>query len=110
MIPIELLLAPLNALITAMGTGVLPGGAPAAQLRSTGAVLDDARATQHRLNSELEPQWTGAGGSQALATLDKAVRDTVPHSDNRNDIDALINTAADKVLLASDAPQSYPDT
>lgn len=110
MIPVELLLAPLNALITAMGTGVLPAGAPAAQLRSTAAVLDDARATQHRLNSELAPQWSGAGGSQALATLDQAVRDTAHHCDNSTGIAEVIESAADKVRLASVELQSILDS
>src|SRR3546814_13497811 len=99
MIPIELLLAPLNALITAMGTGVLPGGAPAAQLRSTGAVLDDARATQHRLNSELAPPWTGAGGSQALATLDQAFPDPVHPCYNRTALTEVIPPATHPVSL-----------
>ena len=110
MIPVELLLAPLNALIAAMGTGVLPAGAPAVQLRSTATVLDDARATQHRLNSELGPQWSGAGASQALATLDQAVRDTSHHCDNSTDIAEVIESAADKVHLASVELQSILDS
>jgi cell wall-associated NlpC family hydrolase len=110
MIPVELLLSPLYALLAAMGTGILPAGAPSAQLRSTATALDDAGACQRRVNSELAPQWSGPGGAQAIARLDQAVRDTTNYADNSIDIAQAIESASEKVRRAAAELESILDS
>jgi cell wall-associated NlpC family hydrolase len=110
MIPVELLLSPLHALIAALGTGVLPGGAPSVQLRSTAAVLDEARERQARVTSELVPQWSGVGATQAVATLDRCTVETAHHSDTSAEIADLIESASAKVRRAADTLESILDS
>lgn len=101
MIPVELLVMPLRALLAALGTGVLPAGVPAEQLRSTAVVLDEARARQVRINAELEPHWSGVGAAQATALLDRAVADVADRSDDSAEIADVIESAGDKMRRAA---------
>lgn len=101
MIPIELLVMPLRTLLAALGTGVLPTGVPAGQLRSTAAVLDEARARQTRINGELEPHWSGVGAARATAAADRAVVDATNYSDDSIEIADVIESASDKVRRAA---------
>lgn len=101
MIPIELLLMPLRALLATLGTGVFPGGVPADQLRSTATVLDEARSRQGRINAELEPYWSGVGAARATAVLDRAVVDAADYSDDSTEIAEVIESAGEKVRRAS---------
>lgn len=110
MIPIELLIIPLRALLAALGTGELPAGAPAAQLRSTATVLDDARNRQVRINSELEPAWTGVGAARAISVLDRAVTDAADFSDDSAEIADVIESAGDKIRRAAGELQAILDS
>lgn len=101
MIPLELLVMPLRALLAALGTGVLPDEVPTAQLRSTAGVLDEARARQVRINAELEPHWSGVGAARATAVLDRAVVDTADFSDDSTEIADVIESAGGKVRRAA---------
>ncbi|HEY9312716.1 C40 family peptidase [Williamsia sp.] len=101
MIPVEILIAPLQALLATLGTGRLPGGAPATQLRTVATVLDESRAGQYRVNTELKPQWSGTGANSAIAVLDEVVAATANYSDNSVAIADIIESAADKVRRAA---------
>ena len=101
MIPFEILIAPLHALLATLGTGVLPAGAPATQLRTIATVLDDSRAGQYRVNTELKPQWSGAGANSAIAILDEAVVAAANYSDNSLAIADIIESAGDTVRQAA---------
>lgn len=110
MIPIELLIIPLRALLAALGTGVLPGGVPCDQLRSTAAVLDEAQARQGRINRELEPHWSGVGAARATTVLDRAVIDTADYSDDSTEFADVIGSASDKVRRAADELEGILDS
>ena len=101
MIPVEILIAPLQTLLATLGTGVLTGGAPTTQLRTIATVLDDSRACQFRANEELKPQWSGMGANSAIAVLDGAVISAAGYSDDSLAIADVIDSAADKVRRAA---------
>ncbi|WP_020108681.1 C40 family peptidase [Nocardia sp. 348MFTsu5.1] len=101
MIPVEILIAPLQTLLTTLGTGVLPGGAPTTQLRTIATILDDSRASQVRTNEELKPQWSGVGANSAIAVLEEAVVAAAGYSDDSLAIADVIDSAADKVRRAA---------
>jgi cell wall-associated NlpC family hydrolase len=70
-------------------------------LRSTATVLEDGRARQIRINSELEPQWSGVGAARATAVLDRATVEAADFSDNSTEIADVIESASEKVRRAA---------
>ncbi|WP_018180759.1 C40 family peptidase [Jongsikchunia kroppenstedtii] len=73
MIPIELLLAPIRALIAAFGTGALPAGHTAA-LRSTATTLSDSASRLTQADGTAAAGWA-ADGQRAASLVIRRSRD-----------------------------------
>lgn len=110
MIPIELLIIPLRALLAALGTGELPSGAPGPQLRATATVLDDARNRQSRINRDVETAWSGVGAARATSVMDRAAVDAADFSDNSAAIADVIDSASEKIRRAAGELQAVVDS
>ena len=58
MITVDILIAPLRILVTALGTGVLPAENPATMIRSASTDLDEVRRTSAAATSAVQNGWS----------------------------------------------------
>lgn len=81
MIPIEILLAPIRALIAAFGTGALPSG-PVAGLRSTATTLSDSASQLSRADAAAASGWDAAGQRAASLVIRREQDRSIALSDD----------------------------
>lgn len=101
MITVDILIAPLRILITALGTGVLPTDNPAATIRSAGTDLDDVRATAATATASVRSEWQGVGAAGASAADERSARTALDVDDDSRQIAMLVETASARVNLAA---------
>lgn len=102
MLTIEILIAPLRILITALGTGILPPTNPAERLRASGAELHRARQTSAAATQEVAADWRGTGATAAVATAEKNHRTVSDLGDDSAAIADVIESAGRKVKVAAE--------
>lgn len=101
MITVDILIAPLRILITALGTGVLPSDNPAAAIRSAQPDLDEARRATTAATSVVQSQWRGAGSTAAVEADDRSSRVSTAIDDDGRQIAVLVENASARVELAA---------
>ena len=74
MITVDILIAPLRILVTALGTGVLPAENPATMIRSASTDLDEVRRTSAAATSAVQNGWHGTGSRGAVAAAERTAR------------------------------------
>ncbi|MCH5643578.1 C40 family peptidase [Gordonia sp. ABSL49_1] len=110
MLTVELLIAPLRLLITALGTGVLPAGNPADQVRTTTANLTHTRERSAASVRGLGDGWRGEGGDAARrATINTQNRNTALRNDGV-EFSRIVEDASRKVKVASTALNTLVDS
>ncbi|AZG44885.1 C40 family peptidase [Gordonia insulae] len=102
MLTIDILIAPLRIMITALGTGVLPPGNPADRLRSAQPHLEQIRQGSTTATREVARDWRGTGADGAIAAADRTHRTMAGVTDDSAAIAALIEDAGAKVKVAAD--------
>lgn len=96
MIPVELLLAPIRALIAAFGTGALPAGATTA-LRSTATTLGDSASQLARADSAAATGWDAAGQRAASLVIHRSRERSVALGDDSSDLADAYDRSAEIV-------------
>jgi len=96
MIPIELLLGPIRALIAAFGTGALPSG-PGIALRHTATTLSDSASQLTRADGAAASGWQADGQHAASAVVRRSRDHSVALSDNSSDLADAFDRSADIV-------------
>ncbi|MFT4127503.1 MAG: hydrolase Nlp/P60, partial [Gordonia sp. (in: high G+C Gram-positive bacteria)] len=66
MLTADLLIAPLRILLTALGTGILPGNDPVTALAALAPDLDGIRDDALAATATVADQWHGAGATAAV--------------------------------------------
>lgn len=97
----ELLVEPLRALLTALGTGVLAPGNPAERLHTAASAVDAARADSQAATRAARDDWAGTGGAAAFATAESVHRGMTVVTADAAEFSRLVQTAAHKVHSAS---------
>lgn len=97
MLTVDLLIAPLRIMLTALGTGVLPGDDPVSAIAllapELAATRDDAVGSARRASAH----WQGRGAESAVATATRTADQTSSITDDSAAIVALTRTAAQRV-------------
>ena len=101
MITVDILIAPLRILITALGTGVLPAENPATMIRSASTDLDEVRRTSAAATSAVQNEWRGIGSGGAAAAADRIARTSTTVDDDGRQIATLVETASARIELAA---------
>lgn len=86
MIPIQLLLAPLEALLSSVGTGSMPFNGPSTQLRNTSDALTGVHNQSVRATLELDQEWQGRSADSTMTVMNTAHRRTASLDDRGIDI------------------------
>ncbi|MYR06198.1 hydrolase Nlp/P60 [Gordonia sp. SID5947] len=102
MLTVDILIAPLRIMITALGTGVLPPGNPAERLRTTTAQLEQIRQTSTASTEQVSQSWQGPGATSAVAAAGRTARVMANVAGDSVEIAALIESAGMKVKTAAD--------
>lgn len=92
---LALLLAPLEALLNAFGSGAMPTNGPSAQMRQTSKVLDDVREDSVAATTSLDKSWQSPAASTAVHTMDGMHTDLAHTSDRGNNIATVTDTASE---------------
>ncbi|MGW0454355.1 C40 family peptidase [Gordonia sputi] len=101
MITVDILIAPLRILITALGTGVLPVENPATTIRSASTDLDEVRRTSAAATSAVQNGWHGTGSRGAVAAAERTARASTAVDDDGRQIATLVETASARIELAA---------
>lgn len=99
--PVELLIAPLRLLLTALGTGVLPPGSVSHTLAASAGTLSVATADAGRTVAAATPDWQGTGGVAAREAATVADRAALDAADDGMAVAAIVETAAGRVREAA---------
>ncbi|MEE3848832.1 C40 family peptidase [Gordonia sp. LSe1-13] len=110
MLTVDIVIAPLRIMITALGTGILPPGNPADRLRSTADELDRVRRQSAAATEQVAAQWRGTGADSAVRAADRTHRATIARIDDSAAIAALIEDAGAKVKVAADQLNGLVDS
>lgn len=102
MLTVDILIAPLHILITALGTGVLPPGNPADRLRSSSSQLEQIRQSSTAATRRVTADWGGSGAEHAVATAQRTAAAGAQIADDSTAIVGLIESAGTKVKVAAD--------
>jgi peptidoglycan DL-endopeptidase CwlO len=102
MLTIDILIAPLRIMITALGTGVLPPDNPADRLRTATPQLDEIRQTSSAATDRVSREWRGTGADAAVRTAGRDRTAVADVADDSAEIATLIEQAGVKVKLAAD--------
>ncbi|MFT4199593.1 C40 family peptidase [Gordonia sp. (in: high G+C Gram-positive bacteria)] len=97
----EALVAPLRALLTTLGTGVLPPGGPVANLDRAATVSTRAGADSVRSAGSLAGAWSGRGGSAAATAAQSAARDHRRSAAANTNSATVVTTASARVGRAA---------
>lgn len=97
----DFLIAPLRALIAALGTGDLPAGGPTTTLAASSAVLEQASALTDRVAADAADGWVGEGGTAAVGLATRTARADVAEGSAGVDIGATVALAAGRVKQAN---------
>jgi len=98
---VEILVAPLRALVAALGTGVLPAGGVDAALGSASQRLEQAAELSARTGRQAVDGWRGRAGTAATALAERAATEDRALADQAVDYAAVVQTAADRVRRAN---------
>lgn len=110
MLTIDILIAPLRILITALGTGVLPPDNPVERVRTTDADLERIRSRSAGSSRTVAEQWTGSGSRSAQSAEQATGRALASVTDNGAQIATLIESATAKVKHAADQVAALIDS
>ncbi|NDK89902.1 C40 family peptidase [Gordonia desulfuricans] len=106
---VDLLIAPLRILLTALGTGRLPGDDPVTALAALApdlaGVADDALAA----SATVARGWSGDGGGAAVDAARRTAALTTTITDDDPQIVALTETAAGRIRVAADRLDALVD-
>ncbi|MFW0796066.1 C40 family peptidase [Gordonia sp. CPCC 205515] len=102
MLTIEILIAPLRILISALGTGVLPPDNPADRLRTSAPQLEQTRASSAAATRQVATQWRGSGAENAVTAAQRTDAHAAHATDDTTAIAGLIESAGAKVKVAAD--------
>ncbi|NDZ96516.1 C40 family peptidase [Streptomyces sp. SID6673] len=102
MLTIDILIAPLRILITALGTGVLPSDNPADRLRTATPQLEQIRQASTASTDQASRTWHGSGADSAVVAADRNHRTIGDVATTGTEIAALIEEAGLKVKVAAD--------
>ncbi|MGC4934117.1 C40 family peptidase [Gordonia sp. DT30] len=97
MLAADLLIAPLRILLTALGTGVLPGDDPVTAIGMVAPELGAARDEALAAAATVGGQWQGRAADSALAAARRTAGQTTTITDDDETIVALTQTAAQRV-------------
>ncbi len=97
MLPLAVLIAPLQALLTSFGTGAMPVDGPSTQLRRASEVLESVRRQSTQATVELDHQWHGVAATRTVETMHAMHLDTAHTSDRGNEIAVVMDTATEVV-------------
>ncbi|MGV9710514.1 C40 family peptidase [Gordonia sp. NPDC003424] len=102
MLTVEILIAPLRIMITALGTGVLPPDNPADHLRAATPQLDRVREASMTATRTVADDWRGAGADRAVTAANRTHTTTAQLTDDGSAIATMIESAGAKVKVAAD--------
>ncbi|MGW0039702.1 C40 family peptidase, partial [Gordonia sp. NPDC003376] len=99
---VDLLIVPLRILLTALGTGMLPGDDPVTALRTLAPDLEAARDDALAASAAVAHEWSGDGGDAAVDTARRTAALTTSITDDDPQIVALTETAAGRIRVAAE--------
>lgn len=99
--PLDLLAAPIEGLLAAVGSGALPFDGPQNQLRASSRALDQIALKTQSTASGMVDQWSGVTATSMLDGLSDTHRDSSGISGDGRDIASIIDHAA--VVIAAGA-------
>ena len=102
MLTIELFIAPLRILITALGTGVLPPSNPVESVRAANTDLAEISSGATASAKTVAQQWAGEGSRSAQTSAAHTDRTLAQVTANGEEIAALIESATGKVRHAAE--------
>lgn len=110
MLTVELLIAPLRLLITALGTGDLPPGNPAEQVRTSATNLQHTRERSETSVRDVTAGWHGRGVDGAREAADATHRSTTVLADDGTEFAQLVEHASTRVKVAATQLNSLLDS
>ncbi len=97
---VELLIAPLRALIAALGTGALPAGGALGALAGAHTVLGQAGALTRGAAAETTAGWLGGGGDAAAERAGRSARADLRAGGDGTALAGIVRTASERVRRA----------
>lgn len=110
MVPVELLIIPLRILLTALGTGRIPGNDPVTAITALAPDLMSIRDNALRSADTVAASWRGAGGAAARSAATTTARRTTDIEADGDGIVTLTQTAAGRVASAAEQLSALLDS